>query len=148
MVSLEEIMKEAAAKLGKVKFEGLMLKEARIKNGAGNSPEEVLGWDYVCKTDDGVCYSFYAAQYPLFGMTQPVPIHCPLGIKAFDSYKVDFKKAIGIMDTMKCGDTFVAMALSLPLTPECTEPYWHIRTTIGTDISIGANSGKSICNKK
>ncbi|AKB25425.1 hypothetical protein MSMTP_1956 [Methanosarcina sp. MTP4] len=147
MVSLKDIMDEASAKLGDVKFKGLMLKEARIKNGAGRTPEDVLGWDYIFRTNDGVCYSFYGAQFPLIGLTQAVPILCPLGIQTFDSYEIDFKKAIEILNTMNCGDVFVAMTLSWPLTPECTEPYWHIRTSLGNDISIGANSGKPNCNK-
>ncbi|MDD3042099.1 MAG: hypothetical protein PHW56_04035 [Methanosarcinaceae archaeon] len=140
-------MEEAAAKLGEVQFKGLMLKEARIKNGAGSSPEDVLGWDYMFRTNEGVCYKYYAAQPPLLGMTQPVPVPCPLGIQTFDSYEIDFKKAIEILNSMNCGDVFVAMTLSWALTPECTEPYWHIRTTLGSDIAIGANSGKPNCNK-
>ncbi|MDD4749723.1 MAG: hypothetical protein PHD26_07335 [Methanosarcinaceae archaeon] len=146
MISLKEVMEEVASKVGEVQFKGLMLKEARIKNGAGKMPEDILGWDYLFRTDKGVCYSYYAAQAPLIGMTQPSPLPCPLGIQPFDSYEIDFKKAIEILNSINCGDVFVAMTLSWPLTPECTVPYWHIRTTLGNDIVIGANSGKVDCN--
>lgn len=78
-------------------------------------------------------------------MTQPMPIACPLGLRAFDSYKVDFKEAIKIMGSMDCGDAFVAMNLFFPLTPECTQPFWHIRTTLGNEIVIGADTGKGEC---
>lgn len=78
-------------------------------------------------------------------MTQPQQVPCSLGIQIFNSYKIDFKKTIEIMKSMECGDTFVAMILSWPLTPECKEPYWHIRTTLGADISMDANSGNHTC---
>jgi hypothetical protein len=29
--------------------------------------------------------------------------------------------------------------------PECTEPIWHIRISIGNDIVVGANSGAPGC---
>lgn len=144
----KDVMDQANVQVGKaVKFKGLMTKKARIKHNAGTSAKDVLGWDYVFRADDGTCYSFYAAQPPLIGMTQPVPIGCLLGVRVFDTYKVDFSQALDIMHTMKCGDTFVAMSLSWALVPECTEPYWHIRTSIGNDIAIGANSGKGECTK-
>ena len=80
-------------------------------------------------------------------MTQPEPVPCPLGVQAFDHYEVDFVKAIEIMDLLDCGDTFVAIQLSWPLTLECKEPIWHIRTSIGNDIVVGANSGEPGCHQ-
>lgn len=136
-----------AAESCNVEFKGLMVKKARIKNENGKEKSDILGWDYIFRAIDGTCYSFYAAEPPLIGMTQPIPIICPLGVKAFNSYKVDFKQAIETLHTMKCGGTFVAMSLSWPLTPECKQPYWHIRTSIGNDVAIGENTGKSICSK-
>jgi hypothetical protein len=148
LINLKNVLDNSAAKLGEgVKFQGLMSKKAHLKNGVGKSADDVLGWDNVFRTPEGVCYTNYTAQPPLIGTTQPQRITCPLGIRVFDSYEIDFKKAIEIINSMNCGDTFVAMTLSWPLTPECKEPYWHIRTTLGNDISIGANTGKSSCNK-
>jgi hypothetical protein len=145
---LKDLMARAAAQVGRdVEFKGLMIKVARIRHSAGTSPKDVLGWDYIFRAEDGTCYKFYAAQSPLIGMTQPVPVPCPLGVQAFDHYQVDFVKAIEIMHELRCGDTFVAMQLSWPLTPECTEPIWHIRTSIGNDIVIGANSGEPGCHQ-
>ncbi len=143
MVDFEKLVDQVRAQVGKsVGFKGLMSKRARIRHSAGTSVGDVLGWDYVFRATDGTCYRFYAAQPPLIGMTQPEPIFCPLGVRVFDHYEVDFSKAIEIMHGMDCGDTFVTMSLSWPLTPECREPYRHIRTSIGSDIAIGANSGK------
>ena len=147
MVSLKNMMETEAAKLGKVEFKGLMTKTARIKNGVGTKSSDILGWDYLFRATDGTCYIFYAAQPPLMGATQAVPVICPRGIRAFDSYEVDFKKAIEILNTINCGNTFVAMSLSWPLVPECKEPYWSIRTSLGNDVVIGANTGKPTCSK-
>lgn len=147
MTKLKETLQKVAASLGDtVSLKGLLLQKARIKQGAGKSAADVLGWDYIVHDNNGVCYSYYAAQPPLIGMTQPVPVPCPLGLRVFDTYEVDFKKAIDIMHSMNCGDTFVDMSLSWPLTPECKEPLWHIRTNLGNQIIIGANSGTSQCH--
>jgi hypothetical protein len=147
MGDLKGLLNQVAAKIGEgVRLDGLMVKTARIKHGAGKTAQDVLGWDYIMRTVEGTCYEYYAAQPPLIGMTQPEPIPCPLGIQPFNLYEVDFRKAIEIMNQMDCGDTFVAMQLSWPLTPECKEPLWHIRTSIGNNIVIGANSGSAGCH--
>ncbi len=139
----EESLKSAANKLGeKVVFKGLLSKNARLKNGHGKEAKDVLGWDYIVKEAGGVCFSYYAAQPPLSGMTQPQPIKCPLGIRPFDSYTVDFKKAIEIFHSLNCGDSFNEMALYYVLHYEVTEPCWFIRSTLGCAIVIGADSGK------
>jgi len=144
----KDVMGRANVQVGEaVRFKGLMSKIARIKQNAGKSSGDILGWDYIFRAEDGTCYSFYAAQAPLIGMTQPVPIPCPLGVRVFDKYEIDFSSAIDIMHTMDCGDTFVEMSLSWALVPDCTEPYWHIRTSIGNVIVVGANSGKGECNE-
>jgi len=140
-----EMMEEDNATSEGVEFEGLLSKVAVINNSMGISAEDVLGWDYIYR-DDGTCYKYYAAQPPLIGMTQPVQIACPLGIQVFDSYQVDFKEAIDIIHSMDCGDSFVAMSLSWPLTPDSTEPLWHVKMSIGNDIVIGANSGEANCH--
>jgi len=147
VVSLKNMMETEAAKLGNVEFKGLMTKKARIKNGVGTKSSDILGWDYLFRATDGTCYVFYAAQPPLEGMTQPVPIPCPVGARIFDSYEIDFKQAIEILNTIDCGNAFIAMSLSWPLVPECKEPYWNIKTSLGNDVVIGANTGKPTCSK-
>lgn len=148
MSEIKDLMSQATAQVGEgVEFKGLMSKVARIRHSAGESPQDILGWDYILRAQDGTCYQFYAAQPPLVGMTQPEPVPCPLGVRAFDHYEVDFARAIAIWHDsgMKCGDTFVAMQLGWPLTPECKEPSWHIRTSVGSDVVVGANSGNPHC---
>jgi putative hemolysin len=130
-----------------VGFKGLISKEALVKDSGGKSAQDILGWYYTYRADDGCCYRFYAAQLPSIGMTQPQQVHCPLGVRAFDRYQVDFSQAIEIMHSMNCGDTFVDMALSWPLAPNSTEPVWHIRTALGNDLIIGANTGMSECHQ-
>lgn len=62
MVKLKDFMDEGAAKLGTgVKFAGLLLQKAHIKHVAGKLPSDILGWDYIFRTVDGVCYNYYAA---------------------------------------------------------------------------------------
>ncbi len=122
------------------KKEGLLSKTAKIKEGGARSISDILGWDYVIKVDS-TCYSFYAAQPPIIGMTEPVEIACPLGIRDIISYAVDAPQAIKILQSMRCGDTIAEMSLSWPLVPGADEPIWHIRTTIGNYVSIGANTG-------
>jgi hypothetical protein len=146
MTNLKKFFDDQAAKIGEgVKVVGIMSKKAHIKHGAGKELSDILGWDSVIQTDERICYQFYAAQPPLIGMTQPQPIHCPLGIQVFDSFEVDIKKAIEILHTMNCGDTFIAIALSMPLVPDCKEPYWYIKLLHGNEVIIGANSGKANC---
>ena len=147
MTTVNNILSEASKAVdGSVEFRGLMSKKARIKHGQGKTPEDILGWDVVVRDKYGTCYKFYMAQPPLIGMTRPEPIECPLGLVAFNSYNVDFKEAISKIDQLDCGDAFVAMSLSWPLTPACKEPLWHIRMSIGNDIVIGADSGKIDCS--
>jgi len=128
-----------------VESEGLISKVARINNSAGQTAEDVKGWDVVYMGEDGKCYTYYVAQVPLIGMTEPVEVDSPLGVRAFDSYMLDYEVAIAAMKSMRCGSTFVELSLYWPLTPEVEEPEWHIKTEIGNEIVIGANSGKSRC---
>lgn len=128
-----------------VEHSGLISKLARINNSEGQSAEDVLGWDVTYMGEDGKCYSRYVAQAPLEGMTEPVEADSPPVVRAFDSYMVDYEGAIAIMKSMRCGGTFVELSLYWPSTPEAEEPEWHIKTEIGNEIIIGANSGKSRC---
>jgi hypothetical protein len=143
MVDMKDYLNtEVAPKLTeKVNFKGLLSKVARINNGEGRELSDILGWDYLIRADNGVCYKFYAAQTPLIGMTLPKVTKCPLGIQVIDSYEIDIEKVIQILSTVST-DVFVSIELYWPLTPECKEPYWCIRTTSGSYIVIGANSGK------
>lgn len=140
----EEHLKLAAAKLGEgVTFKGLMSKKAHLRNGYGSDAESVLGWDYIVKqAESGICYEYYAAQPPLIGLTQPVQIPCPLGVRSFDSYKIDFREAINIFQRLNCGGAFTEMALYYVLYPGVNEPHWYIRSITGCMIVIGADSGK------
>jgi hypothetical protein len=138
-----EDMIDHVSKKTNVKIIGLMRQVARIKNGIGKDVSDVLGFDYVIKDSNGTCLEYYAAEPPLIGMTQPVPIPCPLGIIAFDGYKVTYKDAIEIFKKANCGDSFVAISLAWPLTyPEVKEPFWHIRSNLGYDFIVGAMSGQ------
>ncbi len=122
---------------------GLERKNARIKNGIGSELHDILGWDVIVRAKDGVCYSFYTAQPPLIGMTQPQPVNCPLGISPFDGYKIEIEEAIKIFKTQNGGDLFTEISLSWPLVhPAAPEPYWHFRTNLGNTVIIGANSGQ------
>jgi len=132
-----------AQELSGASFKGLLLKRARVKNGIGSTISDILGWDVILKTEAGVCYEFYVAQAPLIGMTQAQPIACPLGIVAFDSFKIDIEEAIKIFHTQNGGDKFTNVTLSWPLVhPAASEPFWHFRTSLGVDVVIGANSGQ------
>ncbi len=128
-----------------VESKGLISKVARINNSAGHTAEDVLGWDVIYKDVNGTCYSYYVAQAPLIGMTKPMEVDCLLGVQSFDSYMVDFKEAIAVMQSMDCGSTFVGLSLSWPLTPEVEEPMWRIKTDVGNEIVIGANCETSEC---
>ncbi len=129
-----------------IEFAGLISKVSRINNSEGKTAADVLGWDVTYRGEDEKCYTYYVAQAPLIGMTEPVEVPCLLGVQSFDSYMVSFEDAIAIMQSMNCGDTFVNMSLSMPLTPAVNEPMWRITTSIGNEIVIGANCGKAECS--
>jgi hypothetical protein len=146
MIDIPDFIKKAIETgKGKIEFKGLISKTALI-HGIGASYKDVFGWKIVFR-HEGKCYEFYCAQYPLIGCTRAQEIHCRLGIRAFDSYKVDFKKALEELNKRDCGNKFVSLKLYWPLVPDCEEPYWYIRTDLGNQIAVGANSGKSECHK-
>ena len=128
-----------------IEFKGLISLVAHINNSSGQTAEDVLGWDVRYMAEDGKCYSYYAAEPPLIGTTEPVEIRCPMGVRSFDSYMVDYKEAIEILHTLRCGSTFIEMELYWPVVPEADEPEWHITTDIGNEIVIGANSEETEC---
>ncbi len=137
-----ELLKQVKEKTG-VECIGLERKSARIRHGMGSELKDIMGWDVVVRGKDGSCLEYYVAQAPLIGMTQPQPICCPLGIIAFDGYKIDIEEAIKIFKTQNGGDHFTHITLSWPLVhPEAPEPYWYFRTNLGNNVVIGANSGQ------
>jgi len=142
----EASMKAAAKRLGDgVVIKELVTKKAHLKNGCAKTAADVLGWDMIVRyTGPGasVCYSYYEAQPPLIGLTNPVRIICPLGLRSFENYKIDFKKAIDIFHSLDCGDSFTEMKLYYVLHFEVKEPCWYIRSTLGCVVVIGADSGK------
>lgn len=141
-MKLDELLKAASEKTG-VHFAGIMRKHARIRNGIGDKLSDILGWDVIMKEKTGGCYSFYAAQPPLIGMTHPEPVVCPLGIVAFDDYKIKIEEAIKIFHSQDGGSKFTEIHLSWPLVhPAAPEPYWYFRTELGNTVVIGANSGQ------
>lgn len=143
MSQFEKLVSQIQSK-NSVQIIGLMRQVARIKNGCGKDASDVLGFDYVVKSADGVCREFYAAEPPAIGMTEPQPVACPLGIIAFNGYKVTYDQALKLFQQANCGDHFVAMSLAWPLThPECKEPFWHIRSNLGFDFVVGAISGQT-----
>ena len=142
MPQIKNHLDTAAEKTG-VKFIGLERKSGVIKNGMGSTAQDILGWNITIRDDGGTCYEYYMAQPPLIGMTQPVPIKCPLGIIAFDDYKIDIEEAVKIFHSQNGGDRFSDVVLSWPLThPAAPEPYWYFRTNLGNNVVIGANSGQ------
>lgn len=121
---------------------GLLSKKAHIKNNEGKVLSDILGWECILHTDDKVCYQFYESLDTLC-TTELVPIESPVGARIFSTYEINIEEALEILNSMNCGDTFVDIELYWPLTPECDEPYWHMITTLGNYIIIGANSGNS-----
>jgi hypothetical protein len=148
MINFNELGSQISNGAG-VKMIGLMRQTARIKNGIGKDASDVLGFDYVIKDKTSTCYEFYAAEPPLIGMSHPMPLACPLGIIAFDGYKITYKDAIELFKKANCGDHFVSISLAWPLThPETKEPFWHIRSNLGFDFVVGAISGQTGSEKE
>jgi len=58
MTGIKDLMSQNKEQMGKsVDFEGLMSQKARIKHSVGKTAKDVLGWDYLTKGKDGICYS-------------------------------------------------------------------------------------------
>ncbi len=124
-------------------FIGLLRKSGRIKHGIGSEVSDILGWDVVVKGKEGNCFAYYCAQTPLLGCTMAEPITCPVGIVAFDDYKIDINQAIEIFKSQNGGDHFTEVSLCWPLVnPAAVEPHWYFRTNLGNEVVIGANSGQ------
>jgi hypothetical protein len=146
MTHFESLVSGVSGAAG-VEVIGIMRQIARIKHGIGKEASDVLGFDYVLKDKEGICLEFYAAEPPLIGMTQPTPVACPLGIVVFNGYKITYGEAIELFKKSNCGDAFTAMSLSWPLThPASNEPFWHIRSNLGSDFVVGAISGQTECH--
>jgi hypothetical protein len=141
-MSIKQQMSTVALKLGSVQLNGLIRMTGVLPKGVASDAKDVVGFDYIVQDENGNCHSYYAANPPLIGMTEPVPVPHPLGIESFDDYKVDYKQAISIFHTGNWGSYFCAITLSKPLVfPPAKEPYWYIRSTLQVDVIIGANTG-------
>ncbi len=142
-MDIQTILADASEKIGgDVRLEGLMSKIGRLKPCASTAAD-VLGFDYIVRMDQ-TCYKYYAANPPLIGMTQPEPIICPLGIQAFNEFKINYKDAVDIFHKGDWGSEFTQISLSMPLVPNVDEPYWHMRSNLGQTVVIGANSGEIV----
>lgn len=138
----KEALKKAEASLGEnVRFEGLLKKTGRLKKVSASEPGDVFGFDYTVQWENN-CYEFYTANPPLIGCTGPTPVPCPLGIASFDTYAVDYKKAIELFHTGDWGGRFTAITLFKPLHPDVKEPYWYFLSDLGVQVIIGADSGE------
>ena len=142
-MDMQTILDQATDNIGgDVKVEGLLRKTARLKPGATKA-EDVLGFDYTVRHENS-CYEYYAANPPLKGVTQAVPVPCPLGLEIINEYKVDYKTAIDIFHRGNWGSQFTSLALSKPLSPQTTEPYWYLMSNLGQNVVIGADSGEVV----
>jgi hypothetical protein len=142
MATFQELADQIKKDSG-VEIIGLMRQIGRIRFGVGKTANDIVGFDYIVKEKNGGCMEYYAANPPLIGLSHPVPVPCPLGIVAFNSYKIKYATAVDIYLKLSNKQPFVAIALSWPLThPETKEPFWHIRSEDGTDYTIGAISGQ------
>lgn len=145
MDSVNKALTAVAATLGEdFVFDGYMLLHAHIKNGIGKTIADVLGFDYTVH-GGGKCWEYYAALPPLIGLTQAKAVPCLIGIRIFKNLGKPFSEIIDIFHKLNCGDMFTTMDLSWAMTPQCTEPYWHLRTNIGTVVAIGAYTGTTQC---
>jgi len=142
-MSSKETLQKASARLGdNIELEGLMRMSGRLKNNLASQPSDVLGFDYIVHHERS-CFEFYAANPPFIGLTQPMPVLCPLGIEIVKEYKLDYKEAINIFHSGDWGDYFTSLVFCKPLVyPQATEPYWYFMSNLGVPVMIGANSGK------
>jgi hypothetical protein len=139
----KETLKSAEKMLGEgVELSGLMLKKAVLRSVCAEKATDVIGWDYIIKQKGSGCFTCYGAQPPLIGMTAPSWIKCPLGIRPFENYKIDFKQAIEKFQSLGCGKVFTELALYYVVHYEVKEPCWYIRSALGHMVIIGADSGK------
>jgi len=144
----KDTLKRASAKLGdNVVLEGLLRMNGRLKNNLGSQPSDVVGFDYLVHHEDS-CYEYYEANPPLIGLTQPVPVLCPVGIMVFDEYKVDYIEAIKIFHSGNWGSYFTSIVLCKPLVyPPAEEPLWYFMSDTHVCVVIGANSGNVLMPK-
>ncbi|MDJ0675429.1 MAG: hypothetical protein QNJ36_08640 [Calothrix sp. MO_167.B42] len=124
----------------------LLSKTGRLSITPATTAEEVVGFDYIQRVlGEDYCVSYYAANPPLIGMTQPVKIKCPLGIQDIPKYKVKYKQAIDLFQRVNCGDAFDSISLSWPVTPEVPNPIWRLRSNLGSEVIIDAENGELKC---
>lgn len=141
-MSLQENLDQADQQIGGGVKTKLLVQKGRLKGSEAETAEDVTGFDNIITDGNGKCYTFYAANPPLVGLTQPTPCPCPLGAAAFDGYKIDYKGAIDIFHKGNWGSKFNAISVGQALTPEVKDPHWRIMSTLGTEVVINANTGE------
>jgi len=113
----------------------------RLSNNLTGEASDVLGFDNIVFID-GTCYEYYAANPPLIGMTQPVPVPYPYGLAIFEDYKIDYKEAIKLFHSGNWGSKFTSISISQPLYPGVNDPSWYICSELGIQVVINANTGE------
>lgn len=119
----------------------LLLKTGHLKESIARTADDVVGFNNLMRSAKG-CFTYYEANPPLIGLTNPVPVQCPLSLAVIPPYKLDYKKAIELFHRGNWGTGFTGIGLSKPLYPGVMEPYWTITGSNGITVVIGANSGK------
>lgn len=143
-MSTQEDLAKASQDLGEAGAKlDLLKKTGKFKDGvtAAETADDVVGFDYLT-TNNGKCYAFYTANPPLIGMSKPTPTPCPVGIAVFGDTKVDYKQAIDIFHKGNWGSKFTSIVISKPLTPSVNDPFWYIKSELGTEVVINANTGE------
>ncbi|WP_237322383.1 hypothetical protein [Vibrio sp. vnigr-6D03] len=120
-------------------FELVSLK-ASLRNNAGESAEDVLGFERLVR-DGNECYQYYQAERGV-GLTHATQVICPLGLAIIEGYKFDYKQAIEVFYTGNWGSKFIKLSLSKVLSPEVKEPVWTFVSDLGTQVQIGADTGE------
>ncbi|NEP00705.1 MAG: hypothetical protein F6K58_18950 [Symploca sp. SIO2E9] len=124
----------------------LLSKTGQLSEIPAKTAEQVVGFNVLERVlGKNYCQTYYVANPPLVGITQPVENPCPLGIQDIPEYQVDYKKAVSLFHQTNCGDAFESISLAWPLTPQVTEPIWKLRSNLDATVIIGADTGKVDC---
>ena len=120
----------------------LLSKQGVLSITPATTAEEVVGFNYVKRVSgEDYCISYYSANPPVIGTTQPREISCPLGIRNIEDYNIKYEEAVAIFNAFNFGGAFESISLSWPVTPKVQEPIWRFRSSFGSEIIIGANTG-------
>ncbi|HEX3030290.1 MAG TPA: hypothetical protein VHT34_13565 [Clostridia bacterium] len=139
-MSSSKCLKKASDMTGDSVAFRLIKETGVLKYPASSDAEDVLGFNYIVY-DNGTCYEYYAANPPLVGMTQPVPVSYPLGLAVFDTPKIDYKQAVKLFHSGNWGSKFTSILLCKPLHPDVKDPSWYFVSDLGAHVIINANTG-------